>query len=255
MSFNSASDNQTYLYAAAPRQRHRARRSSVAGWKVRKATTRAAIQTATGVSPLQRNVTLRIITATISHIGTRWNAATNKGSIIFGHFASLQKTSFNSSVTKPSTASSLELCQVPTTLGRQTIKRLPQRLFLLHHEAADIEDIKYLYTSGGNGTERGKGLSAIPAPKPVWRTGVSFYPMTTSPQISKAIDVLYGKELQRQGAVDDKVAMWSHCGRREQGGRGRRQGRRGRWGGVRGCCPASTPWRGVSKAGGHSLRW
>ena len=31
--------------------------------------------------------------------------------------------------------------------------------------AADIEDIKYLFTSGCYGTERGKGLSAIPDSK------------------------------------------------------------------------------------------
>ena len=54
-----------------------------------------------------RKITLLIISAAISHVDTRWNAAANKGTIIFGHCASLQETSFISSVTKPSTASSL----------------------------------------------------------------------------------------------------------------------------------------------------
>ena len=31
--------------------------------------------------------------------------------------------------------------------------------------AADMKDVKYLLTSGGDGTERGKGLSAVPASK------------------------------------------------------------------------------------------
>ena len=35
--------------------------------------------------------------------------------------------------------------------------------------------------------------------------GVSFYLKTTYPLVSKAIDVLYGKELQRLGAVVNKV--------------------------------------------------
>ena len=79
--------------------------------------------------------------------------------------------------------------------------------------AADMKDIKYLFTSGGDGIERGKGLSraAIPASKSgpalaasalVSRRfvvylasvlGVSFYLKTTDPLVSKAIDVLYGK--------------------------------------------------------------
>ena len=77
--------------------------------------------------------------------------------------------------------------------------------------AADMEDINYLFMSGGGGTERCKGLSAIPASKsgpalPVSALvskrfevylasvlGVSFYMETTYPRVSKAIDVLYGK--------------------------------------------------------------
>ena len=35
--------------------------------------------------------------------------------------------------------------------------------------------------------------------------GVSFYLKKTNLRVSKAIDVLYGKELQRLGAVDTKV--------------------------------------------------
>ena len=35
--------------------------------------------------------------------------------------------------------------------------------------------------------------------------GVSFYLMTTDPLVSRAIDALYGKELQRLGAVDNTV--------------------------------------------------
>ena len=87
----------------------------------------------------------------------------------------------------------------------------------------DIEDIKYFFTRGGDGTERGKGLPAIPASKsgPALAAsalvskrfvaylasflGVSFYLKTTDPRVSRAIDVLYGKGLQRLGAVDDKV--------------------------------------------------
>ena len=80
--------------------------------------------------------------------------------------------------------------------------------------AADMKDIKYLFTSGGDDTERGKGLSAImiPASKsgPALAAsalvskrfvvylasgvlGVSFYLETTDPLVSKAIYVLYGK--------------------------------------------------------------
>ena len=36
---------------------------------------------------------------------------------------------------------------------------------MLDVQADDMEDIKYLFTSGGGGTERGKGLPAIPASK------------------------------------------------------------------------------------------
>ena len=54
-----------------------------------------------------RKINLRIISAAISHNDTRWNAAANIGTIIFGNCASLQETSFISSVTKPSTSSSL----------------------------------------------------------------------------------------------------------------------------------------------------
>ena len=84
---------------------------------------------------------------------------------------------------------------------------------LLGVRAADMKDIKYLFTSGGDDTERGKGLSAImiPASKsgPALAAsalvskrfvvylasvlGVSFYLETTDPLVSKAIDVLYGK--------------------------------------------------------------
>ena len=42
--------------------------------------------------------------------------------------------------------------------------------------------------------------------------GVSFYLKTADPRVSKAIDVLYGKELQRLGAVDDKV-LEDYCAR------------------------------------------
>ena len=77
--------------------------------------------------------------------------------------------------------------------------------------AAGMKDIKYLFTSSGDGTERGKGLSAIPASKVgpaldasaliskrfvvylVSVLGVSFYLETTNPRVYKAIDVLYGK--------------------------------------------------------------
>ena len=65
--------------------------------------------------------------------------------------------------------------------------------------AADTENIKSLFTSGSDGTERGKGLCAIPASKSgpklaasalvskrfvAYLTsflGVSFYPKTTDP--------------------------------------------------------------------------
>ena len=85
-----------------------------------------------------------------------------------------------------------------------------------------MKDIKYLLTSGGDGTERGKGLSAIPTSKSgpalvasalmsqrfvVYLAsvlGVSFYHETTDQRVSKAIDVLY-KELPCLGVVDDKV--------------------------------------------------
>ena len=87
-----------------------------------------------------------------------------------------------------------------------------------------MEDIKYLFTRGVDSTERGKGLSAIPASKSgpalvasalmskrfvaylASFLGVSFYLKTTDPLVSRAIDVLYGKELQWcLYAVDDKV--------------------------------------------------
>ena len=76
-----------------------------------------------------------------------------------------------------------------------------------------MKDIEYLFTSGGDGTERGKGLSAIPPSKsgPALAAsalvskrfvvylasvlGVSFYLDTTDPRVSKEIDVLYGKKL------------------------------------------------------------
>ena len=83
---------------------------------------------------------------------------------------------------------------------------------MLGVRAADMKDIKYLFTSGGDGTEHGKGLSAIPASKsgPALAAsalvskrfvvylasgvlGVSFYLETTDPLVSKAIYVLYGK--------------------------------------------------------------
>ena len=65
-----------------------------------------------------------------------------------------------------------------------------------------------MFTSCGDGTKRGKGLSAIPASKSgaasalmsthfvaylVSCLGVSFYLKTTNLLISKAINVLYGK--------------------------------------------------------------
>ena len=74
--------------------------------------------------------------------------------------------------------------------------------------AADMKDIKYLFTSCGDGTERGKGLSAILASKsgpalPVTPAsalvskhfvvylasvlGVLCYLKTTNPQVSKAM--------------------------------------------------------------------
>ena len=70
--------------------------------------------------------------------------------------------------------------------------------------------------------------------------GVSFYLKTTDPRVSRAIDVLYGKKLQRLIVVDDKVfedyvlckmTAWyvthqkreGRWGRKEQGGRGRRR--------------------------------
>ena len=77
--------------------------------------------------------------------------------------------------------------------------------------AADMKDIKYLCTSGGDGTERGKGLSAIPGSKSCAALAASalmakrfvvylasflrvlFYLETTDPRVSKAIDFLYGK--------------------------------------------------------------
>ena len=74
--------------------------------------------------------------------------------------------------------------------------------------AADMEDIKYLFTSCGDCTERGKGLSAIPASKlgPASALmskrfvaylmsflGVWFYLRTTNLRISKAVNVSYGK--------------------------------------------------------------
>ena len=77
--------------------------------------------------------------------------------------------------------------------------------------AADMKDIKYLSMSGGDGIERGKGLSAIPASKSgpalaasalvskrfvvylAYVLGVSFYFETTDLRVSKAIDVVYGK--------------------------------------------------------------
>ena len=58
-------------------------------------------------------MTLLIIPAAISQTGTRWNAAAKKGTIILGHCASLQITSFISIVTKPSKASSLHI--MPTS--------------------------------------------------------------------------------------------------------------------------------------------
>ena len=82
-----------------------------------------------------------------------------------------------------------------------------------------MEDIKYLFTSGSHGTKRGKGLCAIPASKsgPALPTsafvskrfvaylvsilGVSFYLKTTDPLVSKAIYVLYGKNVNAR-----------HCG-------------------------------------------
>ena len=51
--YNSASDNQTYPYAAGQTPERLARRISCADRKVRKATTKAVVQTATGVLPLQ----------------------------------------------------------------------------------------------------------------------------------------------------------------------------------------------------------
>ena len=77
-----------------------------------------------------------------------------------------------------------------------------------------MENIKYLFTSGGDGSKRGKGtgtnLSGILASKSgpelaasalvskplssLWPTWcVSFYHKTTDPRVSKAIDVWYGK--------------------------------------------------------------
>ena len=95
---------------------------------------------------------------------------------------------------------------------------------MLGVRADDMEDIKYLFTSGGYGTDRGKGLPGTPASKSspalpasalvskrfvAYLTsflGVSFYLKTTDPLVSRAIDVLYGKELQWcLYAVDDKV--------------------------------------------------
>ena len=76
---------------------------------------------------------------------------------------------------------------------------------------SDIKDIKYLFTSGRDGTESGKGLSAIQTSKSgpalaesalvskrfvVYLAsvlGVSFYLETTDLLVSKAIDVLYVK--------------------------------------------------------------
>ena len=138
---------------------------------------------------------------------------------------------------------------------------------------ADMEDIKYLFTSCCCFcTERCKGLSAKLAAK-------SGPALAASALVSKRFVVylasflgvsfyfeqsrLVCQKLQRLGTVDDKGleqyppkrGKRGDWGRREQGGRGWRPGRRGLWGGVRGCCPPSTLWRGVSKAGGHSLLW
>ena len=73
---NLASHNQTYLYAAAwqaKRQRHRERRSSGAGWKVRKATTSPDSDRSFTLAVLESQsfmykITLGIIQAAISHI-------------------------------------------------------------------------------------------------------------------------------------------------------------------------------------------
>ena len=96
---------------------------------------------------------------------------------------------------------------------------------MLGVQAADIEDIKYLFTSGGDGTKRGKGLTASKSGPALAASalvskrfvayltsflGVLFYLKTTDPRVSKAIDVLYtmfNKELQRLGAVGDKVCQ------------------------------------------------
>ena len=71
-----------------------------------------------------------------------------------------------------------------------------------------MDDIEYLFTSGGYSTLRSKGLSAIPASKSgpalvasalmskrfvtylASFVGVSIYLKTTDPLVSKAIDVL-----------------------------------------------------------------
>ena len=84
-----------------------------------------------------------------------------------------------------------------------------------------MKNIKYLFTSGGDGTERGKGLSAIPPSKsgPALAAsalvskrfvvylasvlGVSFYLETTDPRVSKAINVFVWQKLRRLGTVDD----------------------------------------------------
>ena len=94
-----------------------------------------------------------------------------------------------------------------------------------------MEDFKYLFTSGYYATKRGKGLSAIPpaswpsqaqcwppalscpSPSALWPTcqylvsflGVSLYLKTTDPRVSKAMEVLHGKELKNLGTVDNKV--------------------------------------------------
>ena len=99
----------------AKRQRYWARKSSWAGRKVRKATTKAVVQTASAQFPI------------ILQSYNFWTLC---------QCASLQKTSFISSVAKPSTSSSLRCYTTPTILGRQSIKHLPQQLFLLRDEQA-----------------------------------------------------------------------------------------------------------------------
>ena len=117
----------------AKRQRYRAIRRSGAGRKVRKdyegcdpdsdqSFTLAALDSQSFI----RKITLRIIPAAVSHNGTELQFRTLS-------LSSENLFHFKRGQTKYSIKPAL-LYQAPTILGRHNIKRLPERLFLLHHE-------------------------------------------------------------------------------------------------------------------------